>query len=266
MDNASLLHPQWQIKKLIFCHIIAFTLMAFWVYPNTHALANSLDINFFRAVNGTLKDNYVWASLWAIMSSRFFDFMVAIILTALLIKPNWIYSGKVVRQAFFALLAILILQIIIRIIFTKLIQYMGWQHASPSVVLDSVYRLSEHFAFFEKKLEIKDSSKRSFPGDHASVLMIWALFLSLFTRKFSQFAIVWIIAIVFMMPRLIAGAHWLSDDYIGGAFLAILALAWGAYTPFAYYASDLLVKITSPLFKLLKRIPWINRFAIVSYS
>lgn len=244
MDNPLLLQPQWQMKKLFICHILAMILIIFWAYPYTHALASHFDVDFFRSINGTLNSGATWAGLWAIMSSCFFDFVIAIILIALLIKPNWLYSGKVVRQAFFALLSILILQVIIRIIFTKYIEYLGWQHASPSISLDGVYRLSDHFAFFEQRLEIKDSSKRSFPGDHASVLMIWALFLSLFARRFSQYLTIWIIAIIFMMPRLIAGAHWLSDDYVGGLFLAILALAWGAYTPFAYKAANVLIRIT----------------------
>lgn len=265
MGNSSLLQPQWQIKKLLICHIIAITLLALWSYPFFHDLAYKIDIIFFKVLNGSLESSYLWASLWAVMSSRFFDFIVAIILTALVIRPDWLYSAKVVRQAFFALFSILVLQVIIRILFTKFIHYLGWQHASPSISIDGTYRLSDHFPFLEQKLEIKDSSKRSFPGDHASVLLAWAFFISLFARKFSQLFLIWIIAIIFMIPRLIAGAHWLSDDYVGGLFLAILAIAWGIYTPFAYNVSNILIKITLPLFRFLKLIPWINRFAIVRY-
>lgn len=265
MGDAQLLQPVWQTKKIVFCNVFALVLLLLWAWPLTHDLAMRFDIAFFRVLNDSLKENYVWASIWAIMSSRFFDMVVAIILLVLLIKADWLYSAKVVRQAFFALLVIMLLQVVVRIIFTKLIIAFGWQHASPTATLDDAYRLSRHFDFFEQKLEIKDSSNRSFPGDHASVLMIWALFLSVFARKFSQYFIVWLLAIIFMMPRLIAGAHWASDDYVGGLILALLALGWGMYTPFAAKLSSGLVRITKPIFRLVNKIPVLNRLAIVRY-
>lgn len=263
MGNTELLQPIWQTKKLIICHLIAIVLLALWAWPAFHNLAIAFDTALFKMINGSLASSHAWASLWAIASSRFFDLLVAVILLLFLIKPNWLYEASLVRQAFFALVVIMLLQVVIRIIFTKAIGSLGWQHASPSVVLDDVYRLSDHFARVEDKLEIKDSSNRSFPGDHASVLMIWAMFMSCFARKFSHYFVIWLIAIIFMMPRLVAGAHWASDDYIGGLFLALLALAWGVYTPFAATLSSWLVKKTLLVFRLLRKIPLVNKFAIV---
>lgn len=263
MGNTDLLQPIWQTNKLIICHLIALVLLGLWAWPAFHDVAIAFDTALFRMLNGSLASSYAWASIWAVASSRFFDLLVAVILLLLLIKPNWLYEAFSVRQAFFALVVIMLLQVVIRIIFTKIISSLGWQHASPSVVLDDVYRLSDHFARIEDKLEIKDSSNRSFPGDHASVLMIWAMFMCHFARKYSHFLIIWLIALVFMMPRLIAGAHWASDDYIGGLILALLALAWGVYTPFAARFSSWLVRATLPIFRLLRKIPLINKFAIV---
>lgn len=265
MGDGYLLQPVWQTKKLVVCNIVVGVLLMLWAWPLTHDLAIQFDTAFFRVTNDSLKVSYAWASIWAVMSSRFFDFIVGIILIICLLKPNWLYSAQFVRQAFFALIVVLLLQVVIRIIFTKLIHAAGWQHPSPTAVLDDVYRLSRHFEFLEQKLEIKDSSNRSFPGDHASVLMMWAIFLSLFARKFSQYFIIWSIALVFMMPRLIAGGHWASDDYVGGLVLSLLALGWGLYTPFAAKLSSGLVRVTQPVFRVLRKIPLINRLAIIRY-
>ncbi|WP_121333874.1 phosphatase PAP2 family protein, partial [Pseudomonas aeruginosa] len=114
--------------------------------------------------------------------------------------------------------------------------------------------------------EIKDRSKRSFPGDHASVLLVWALFMSLFARRAGQFLLIWTLAVLFMMPRLVAGAHWGQDDYIGGLQMALLALAWGCYTPLAAKASGWLVQVTEPLFRLLAKLPLIGRLGVVRDS
>ncbi len=263
MAHAALLQPNWQTKKFIICHLLALLLIGLWAWPVFHQLAIEFDTYLFKLLNGSLAKSSVWASFWAIASTRFFDLLVAIILLLFLIKPDWLYEASLVRQAFFALAAIMLLEVVIRIIFTKVISSMGWQHASPSIALDDVYRLSDHVATIKDKLEIKDSSSRSFPGDHASILLIWAMFLSCFARKFNQYFIIWLIAIIFMMPRLVAGAHWASDDYIGGVLLALLALAWGVYTPFAAKISGWFVNKTSIIFSQLQKIPLINKFAIV---
>ncbi|WP_440447180.1 phosphatase PAP2 family protein, partial [Pseudomonas aeruginosa] len=80
-------------------------------------------------------------------------------------------------------------------------------------------------------------SRRSSPGAPAWVLLVWALFMSLFARRAGQFLLIWALAVLFMLPRLVAGAHWGQDDYIGGLQMALLALAWGCYTPLAAKAS-----------------------------
>ncbi len=53
---------------------------------------------------------------------------------------------------------------------------------------------------------------------------------------------------LFMMPRLVAGAHWASDDYMGGIAVALLAMAWGFYTPLANAGSRMFLRLTAPLF------------------
>ena len=67
-----------------------------------------------------------------------------------------------------------------------------------------------------------------------------------------------------MLPRLVAGAHWGQDDYIGGLLLAVWALGWGYYTPFAYHAANFWLKVTSPIFALLGKLPLVSRMSVVS--
>jgi membrane-associated phospholipid phosphatase len=110
---------------------------------------------------------------------------------------------------------------------------------------------------------MKDSATRSFPGDHASVLLIWAMFMSFFARNW-RLLLVWVMAVIFMLPRLVAGAHWGSDALVGGVFLSLLGLAWACFTPFAYRASEWLEKVTLPLTRLLAKLPLLGRLSVIS--
>jgi membrane-associated phospholipid phosphatase len=140
---------------------------------------------------------------------------------------------------------------------------MGWQHNSPSMVISGAIHMSDYFPNLEKTWELKDRSSQSFPGDHASVLLIWGMFMSVFAKRIGQVVLIWGLALLFMMPRLVAGAHWGQDDYIGGVLLALLALGWGYYTPFAAKVSAWLLRITEPVFRLLQRVPAINRLSVI---
>ena len=163
----------------------------------------------------------------------------------------------------FGFFAILLLMLVIRTLFSKVAAHLGWQHQSPSMVIAGAVQMSDYFPGLEKTWELKDRSSQSFPGDHASVLIIWALFMGLFSRTLGQRLVIWGLAVVFMLPRLVAGAHWGQDDYIGGLLLAVWALGWGYYTPFAAKASELLMRLTAPLFKLLGALPVISRMSVV---
>ena len=182
---------------------------------------------------------------------------------SLLIKGNWVFEAAQVRRAFFGFLSILLLLVVIRALFSKLTALMGWQHSSPSMVFADAIRMSDYFPGLEKTWELKDRSGQSFPGDHASVLLIWGLFMGLFSRTPGQKWVIAGLTLLFMMPRLVAGAHWGQDDYIGGLLLALLALGWGYYTPLAAKASAGLMRLSAPLFSLLQRLPLVSRMSIV---
>lgn len=131
------------------------------------------------------------------------------------------------------------------------------------MIFDDVVHLSDYYPNLEAAWELKDRSSKSFPGDHASVLLIWALFMSVFSRRLVQFLVIWGLAVLFMLPRLVAGAHWGQDDYIGGLLMAVLALGWSYYTPLAAKGSEALMRWTAPLFNLLARLPLVGRLAVL---
>ncbi|SDV07498.1 hypothetical protein SAMN05216202_4349 [Pseudomonas mucidolens] len=129
------------------------------------------------------------------------------ILLRLLIRGNGVFKAVQVRQAFFGFQAILLLLLFIRLLFSKLAAHMGWQHSSPSMVISGAIQMSDDFPGLEKTWELKDRSSQSFPADHASVLLIWGMFMSVFAKRIGQFVVIWGLELLFMMPRLAAGAQ-----------------------------------------------------------
>ena len=145
-------------------------------------------------------------------------------------------------------------------VFSPLVAHFHWQRESPSLAVDGAVRISELFPGWQGLLQVKDASNRSFPGDHASVLMLWALFVSAFAAGARRW-LAWGLAALFMLPRIVAGAHWLSDVLVGGTFLALTTVAWGLCTPYAALASGLADRAATPLALRLGRLPGLRRLA-----
>src|SRR5699024_3876990 len=88
-------------------------------------------------------------------------------------------------------------------------------------------------------LHVKDSSTVSFPGDHATVVATFIyLFWALAGWRYGLVASV--IAVVASMPRLVAGAHWLTDDVVGGIGTALATVPWVVFTPMTGRLCDVL--------------------------
>ncbi|HEX8595195.1 MAG TPA: phosphatase PAP2 family protein [Pseudomonas sp.] len=266
MDYPALFQARWNVNRLVLCNLTAMTLLAVWIWPTGHALFTQFDEWLFHLLNRPLAHSAVWLDIWTVASMRPFDAVVGLILLSLLIKGDWVFKAVQTRTALFGFLSILLLLLVIRALFSKWLDHSSLQHDSPSMVLIDSVRLSEIFPTLEKNWQLKDRSSQSFPGDHASVLLIWAMFMTVFSRSLIQRMVIWGLALVFMLPRLVAGAHWGQDDYIGGVMIALLALGWGYYTPFAAIASDLWLKVTAPIFRLVGKMPVVNRISVVRRS
>ncbi|MBH3473481.1 phosphatase PAP2 family protein [Pseudomonas putida] len=263
MDNRPLFQARWSWGPLAACTLLSVALLCFWLWPFGQILCLTFDEWLFRRLNAPLADSTTWRYIWTVGSLRPFDIVVGLILLAVLIRGDWVFKAAQVRQAFFGFLVTLLLLVVIRALFSKWVDAAGWQHKSPSMMFDEVVHLSDYYPNLEAAWELKDRSSKSFPGDHASVLLIWALFMSVFSRRLVQYLVIWGLAVLFMLPRLVAGAHWGQDDYIGGLLMAVLALGWSYYTPLAAKGSEALMRWTAPLFNLLARLPLVGRMAVL---
>ncbi|HEX8586444.1 phosphatase PAP2 family protein [Pseudomonas sp.] len=263
MDYPALFQPKWNAKKFLLCNLVALALLLVWIWPTGHAAFTQFDEGLFHLLNRPLEQNKAWLWIWTIASMRPFDVVVGLILLTLLIKGNWVFKSLQTRAALIGFVLTLIVLLIIRTVFSKIIDHTALQHDSASMMIPDAIKLSDIFPLLEDKWQLKDRSSQSFPGDHASVLLIWAMFMSVYSRTVGQRVVIWALALLFMMPRLVAGAHWGQDDYIGGVMIALLALGWSCYTPFVATITGFLFRLTAPVFNVLGRLPLLKCLSIM---
>ncbi len=265
-ESSQLAQARWCWRELIICNVIAFLLMASWLWQPTRQLWDAFDGWLFHFLNAPLANHPIWATIWAIGNMRPVDAAIGLVMLVTIIKGDFIFSGAQVRRALYAFLALLLLMLLIRIaLFDQVLKLLQWKRASPSLVVDGAVRLTTLFPGWEQQWALKDSSEQCFPGDHASVLFIWTAMLLYFARGKALF-FVWLLTILYALPRLIAGAHWGSDVFVGGAFLSLMAFGWGFYTPYVARAQYLLERLTAPIIKLLSKLPVLNKLSFISGS
>ena len=256
------LNSQWRPAALLATHIVALLLLASWLWQPSRAVWDAFDLQLFVLLNEPVHAAGLWAKTWAIGSMRPVDLGVGVLMLAVMLKADFVFTGTQVRKALYAFLGALLVMLLFRVGFAELVKLMDWQRPSASLVVEGAARLTELFPGWEERWDMKDSASRSFPGDHASVLLLWAMFMTFFARTW-RLLLVWAMAMLFTMPRLVAGAHWGSDAFVGGVFLALLGLAWSCFTPFAYRTSEWLEKVTLPLLDELAKLPLVGRLSVI---
>jgi membrane-associated phospholipid phosphatase len=253
----------WRPVALVACHAIALAVLASWIWVPARAAWDALDAAFFHAVNGSLAGGGAWARAMALANMRLADAFVAVVMLAFLLREGWIFRRPRVRPALYAMLALLALLLAIREgVFAELVRAMHWQRESPSLTLQGAVRLGRMFPGLDHAVHIKDSSSRSFPGDHASVVFLWAAFLWR-SASVGKRALVAGLAALFVLPRLVGGAHYLSDVLVGGVVLALLAYGWGLCTPYASRAAALLDRLARPAMRKLAKVPGLGRLSVM---
>lgn len=202
----------------------ALLLLGSWFWPVTRELWDVLDAAAFYALNGSLAEGESWQRFWAIANYRAFDIvpatlMLGVFVWALRHQDQASEQLRMVSES----LAWLVVMLVVILVFKNLLDV---GRASASLTLQPVYYLTE----LVPDIATKDRSTSSFPGDHAAVMLLWAGFLwCRVSYKIGVF--MFIVAILFNSPRVVGGAHWLTDNLVGGGFVALIGIGLLCYTP-----------------------------------
>ncbi len=198
--------------SLAFPLIIAF-LIATWFVPVTQTLWQYADQAFFLNINSSLSNSPFWTHFWAIMNSRIGDWLSELCILTLLISATIRLKTRY-SIVFKIILCVALSQILInKGIFLKLLHI---QRLSPSLTLPLPVNLADAFPYLSNKVE----STSSFPGDHASMLFLFtALIWKVYSYRYGLVCAA--LSFFFTLPRLISGAHWLSDAIIGSICITL---------------------------------------------
>ncbi|WP_275097046.1 phosphatase PAP2 family protein [Sedimenticola hydrogenitrophicus] len=226
----------WYPLPFLLCQVAGLLIYSSWLFEPTRALWDALDSRVFFLLNGLLAEGDWGRLFWAAANTKTADILTG--LGMILFFFLFIFSGpkasRIERLSMFGVMAGMILLSQDGGLVDLYKQTIAVQRASPSLVLEPVYRLSELIP----QIKAKDASQGSFPGDHGIVTLLWVGSIWFFAGwRWGVAAI--LSGTLILLPRMVAGAHWLSDNLVGSSLLALLMVAWILCTPLGYYLQRL---------------------------
>lgn len=259
MNEVTVFRTQWNIKALILSHLFAFFWLGFFLTDTGFALWRSIDSTIFFILNGTLSAPDNWTRFWAWANVRIFDMIPLLIMLVSLTFPGMGIKRDRLQQAIIGFILLLVLMFPVRESVYEYARAIDLSGPSPSELLEPAYKFSQIVPDIKGA---KDSAGHSFPGDHAAVVLTWAGFMILNARSWLSMSAL-LLAIAFMTPRIVGGAHWASDNIVGGAFSAMITLSWAFCTPIMHWATSAAHKILRPVINLIAMIPFLNKLPIL---
>jgi membrane-associated phospholipid phosphatase len=221
MKNFFINQISWQIKPLLTFHVIAILLLGSWLLPETRFLWDKLDLTIFSTLNSLIptlgKD---FSFILALTCHKKFDLIMLAIIAILSSIPGFLFPKKDFHKYIFTLGFLILCLVAI------LGQNLGLFHRlSPSLVVETANKL------IEVSFETKTMTHDSFPGNHGMVIMAWLGFVLLYSQRHSTKFFAIFIGVLFLLPRMTVGAHWFTDNFVGGASFALIFLAWINFSP-----------------------------------
>lgn len=217
-------------KKLLIPPLFVALAYLTWGMAATRPFWDFLDHKAFLFLNSWVHHSPFWQNFWAFTGHRMMDWIHDILMLTFF-AVNIYCAATALKRRKIAELIFSILFIALVICMVNGILFPEFIHAprkSPTMVDKTAFRLSSVIDW----IKVKDHSRKSFPGDHATTATLFAcLIFYLMGKRAGIIAVFY--AIFFCLPRLIAGAHWLTDNLIGSASIAILATSIAFGTPLA---------------------------------
>ncbi len=216
---------------IILCNIAGALLLGSWLASSPvasyHGPWLALDKSIFYFFNQLLVESKSFMYFTAVVNLRAFDVIAFIAMLGIYYsyyrKSN--VEGK--RWLFCIGIAMLVSAVVIKQ-FDKLLPI---DRASASIYFDQLYH-NVNWLSQLSGLAAKDKSASSFPGDHGMMLLIFSVYMWKYIGK-DAFAKALAVFVIFSLPRIMGGAHWFTDVYVGSVSFVLFVLSWILLTPVA---------------------------------
>jgi len=210
----------------------------------------SVDEGLFFSLNGSLgAEKNSWNLLWAIANYRGFDMLAAVFMFIILVM----YGRAAGEVELFKQRVAIMLGCIVYVVLSSQVMKLFMMpidresativYKAKSILLGDLY----------PNIDPKDSSSNSFPGDHAIILIGYTIAMFRYGKlKYGVPAMV--VTVVFALPRLVGGAHWLTDIVVGGGFVTMLSMS-------VFFCTPLYRKFEPWSVAVMNKLPLVDRFA-----
>lgn len=212
---------QKNFTYIILLNILGFSLFFSWHLLPDHGFWKNIDALVFQFSNQLVLESHTLANTIIFTNRRFFDAVsflaMGTIYLVIFIKQDSNTQKKMI--------AIGISMLICALVLSQLGHLIPVKRTSPTWFFPDSIKICELTVS-----SCKDASKDSFPGDHGLVLMIFtAYMLRYFSRK--TFFLSALLVVLFSLPRIMSGAHWFTDVYVGSFSIACIGMSWWLLTP-----------------------------------
>lgn len=217
-----------RLIPILLLNALGLALFFSWYLPENHGFWFTLDAGIFHFFNEALVKSHAFLVLVAITNDRIFDGISLLAMGSLLFWFWWHETPGGRRR----LVIMGVVMLLSAVVINQLGHLIPVSHVSPTLYFTDIHRVSELLHF-----PTKDASKDSFPGDHGLMLLIFTGFM---LRYFGQnaFFMAALISLICILPRIMIGAHWFTDVFVGSLSTALVGLPWVLLTPL----SDGLIK------------------------
>lgn len=212
----------WRKTPLILANLLALVLMLSWLLEPTRALWLALDEQLFWAMNRSLNWGEGWQRLWAIANNRAFDLAAAAAMLLLFAHQALLRD----RQRLPHYIAVGLMMFITLLLMLAISKELPIVRPSATAQFPEALRLTQ----LVPDIDTKDFSSDSFPGDHGLVLLLCAGFALVYLPR-GHGLLALLFMVLFTLPRLMSGAHWVTDEIVGALSLGMITLSWLFATP-----------------------------------
>ena len=219
---------EWKLKRLLLLHILAALLFTSLFWSVTKPYWEIVDVAFFKMINSSLVGRPSWQLFWAMANHKLADWIEDLCVLLFFVAYVRQVKGQLRARRVFELL-FLILYIAAIIYFVNQLFFrenFSISRLSPTLSVEGSIRLSQEIPW----MKIKDVSSKSFPADHGTTALLFAAGFS-YLAGWRLGILATLYAAFLCMPRLITGAHWLSDVLVGSGTITIIFLSWAFCTP-----------------------------------
>jgi len=235
----SFAQSRWDWKGILLFNLMAGLLVISWNYEPVRLFWDAIDEEVFFLLNGLLMSSEKWQVPAAISNTKRYDRISAFILIGILAA----YAIAEKENGFTWRLSAVIFLGLYMLIFVYGRRKLGLfeiDRPSPSMVLEPFYDLRETFPHKKPKT----IAHSSFPSDHGTAVLVYGMIFWVISRRPWHLAILAVMPF-FIFPRMIGGAHWFTDVFVGSLCFALVVVSLALHTPLFARATCAIERVVS---------------------